>query len=148
MKSYLSLIPISAKVHRRQNRMTLLCIIISVLLVTTIFSAADMTIRGESLSMQDRHGSWHIRLNNISQDIAEEIGRREDVTAVGSSAVFNFDADKPYYIGERSAALYFADEPYLTQLTSSIEEGVFPQNDNEVVLSSNAKLALNVRRTL
>ena len=145
MKSYLSLIPISAKVHRRQNRMTLLCIIISVLLVTTIFSAADMTIRGESLSMQDRHGSWHIRLNNISQDIAEEIGRREDVTAVGSSAVFNFDADKPYYIGERSAALYSADEPYLTQLTSSIEEGVFPQNDNEVVLSSNAKLALNVQ---
>ena len=145
MKSYLSMIPISAKVHRRQNRMTLLCIIISVLLVTTIFSAADMTIRGESLSMQDRHGSWHIRLNNISQDIAEEIGRREDVTAVGSSAVFNFDADKPYYIGERSAALYFADEPYLTQLTSSIEEGVFPQNDNEVVLSSNAKLALNVQ---
>lgn len=145
MKSYLRLIPISAKVHRRQNRMTLLCIIISVLLVTTIFSAADMTIRGESLSMQDRHGSWHIRLNNISQDIAEEISRREDVTAVGSSAVFNFDADKPYYIGERSAALYFADEPYLTQLTSSIEEGVFPQNDNEVVLSSNAKLALNVQ---
>lgn len=28
MKSYLSLIPISAKVRRHQNRMTLLCIII------------------------------------------------------------------------------------------------------------------------
>lgn len=27
MRSYLSLIPISAKVRRRQNRMTLLCII-------------------------------------------------------------------------------------------------------------------------
>ena len=27
MRSYLSLIPISAKVHRRQSRMTLLCII-------------------------------------------------------------------------------------------------------------------------
>ena len=34
----LSLIPISAKVHRRQNRMTLLCIIIAVFLVTAIFS--------------------------------------------------------------------------------------------------------------
>ena len=30
MKSYLSLIPISAKVRKRQNRMTMLCIIISV----------------------------------------------------------------------------------------------------------------------
>ena len=42
MKSYLSLIPISAKVRKRQNRMTMLCIIISVLLVTMIFSMADM----------------------------------------------------------------------------------------------------------
>ena len=47
MKSYLSLIPISAKVRKRQNRMTMLCIIISVLLVTMIFSMADMAIRME-----------------------------------------------------------------------------------------------------
>ena len=52
MKSYLSLIPISAKVRKRQNRMMILCIIISVLLVTTIFSAADMIIRGETVTMQ------------------------------------------------------------------------------------------------
>ena len=45
MKSYLSLIPISAKVRKRQNRMTVLCIIISVFLVTAIFSVADMMIR-------------------------------------------------------------------------------------------------------
>lgn len=30
MKSYLSLIPISAKVRRRQNRMTILCIVLAV----------------------------------------------------------------------------------------------------------------------
>ena len=38
MKSYLSLIPISAKVHRRQNRMTLLCIVFAVFMVTAVFS--------------------------------------------------------------------------------------------------------------
>ena len=48
MKSYLSLIPISAKVRKRQNRMTVLCIIISVFLVTAIFSVADMMIRTEN----------------------------------------------------------------------------------------------------
>ena len=48
MKSYLSLIPNSAKVRKRQNRMTVLCIIISVFLVTAIFSVADMMIRTES----------------------------------------------------------------------------------------------------
>ena len=45
MRSYLSLIPISAKVHRRQNRMTLLCIIFSVFMVTAIFSMAEMGTR-------------------------------------------------------------------------------------------------------
>ena len=42
MKSYLSLIPISAKVRRRQNRMTILCIVLAVFLVTAVFSMADM----------------------------------------------------------------------------------------------------------
>ncbi len=53
MKSYLSLIPISAKVRKRQNRMTILCIIISVLLVTTIFSVAEMFIRTKSDELQN-----------------------------------------------------------------------------------------------
>lgn len=145
MKSYLSLIPISAKVRKRQNRMMILCIIISVLLVTTIFSAADMIIRGETVTMQAKHGSWHIQVNNISDEIAEEINNRPDVTAVGWSAVFNEDADQPYTIGERKATLYGTDETYLAQLADGMEEGTFPQSDQEVVLSSNAKLALDVQ---
>ena len=145
MKSYLSLIPISAKVRKRQNRMMILCIIISVLLVTTIFSAADMIIRGETVTMQAKHGNWHIQVNNISDEIVEEISNRPDVTAVGWSAVFNEDADQPYTIGERKATLYGTDETYLAQLADGMEEGAFPQSDQEVVLSSNAKLALDVQ---
>lgn len=57
MKSYLSLIPISAKVHRRQNRMTLLCIIFAVFLVTAVFSMADMGVRMEKTRLLDKHGS-------------------------------------------------------------------------------------------
>lgn len=56
MKSYLSLIPISAKVHRRQNRMTLLCIIFSVFLVTAVFSMADMGVRMEKTRLLAKHG--------------------------------------------------------------------------------------------
>lgn len=145
MKSFLSLIPISTNVHKRQNRMTILCIIISVLLVTAIFSVADMFIRTESDALQDKHGSWHICLSSISQDTAEEIGRRTDVTAVGWSEVFNADADQPYYIGEKKAALYGADAVYMTLLTNAIEEGFYPQNSNEILLSSNSKLALDVQ---
>lgn len=145
MKSYLSLIPISAKVRKRQNRMTILCIVISVFLVTTIFSVADMFIRTESGALQEKHGNWHIKLDNISPDIAEEISQHPDVMAIGWSEMFNSDADQPYYIGEKKATLYGTDRVYLTQLANALEEGTFPQNDYEVILSSNAKLTLDVQ---
>ncbi len=145
MKSFLSLIPISARVRKRQNRMTILCIVISVLLVTTIFSVADMFIRTKSEELQEKHGKYHIQLENISQSTGEEIGRRLDVTAVGWSEAFNTDADQPYYIGEKRAALYGADSIYLRQLSNTLAEGEFPQRDNEVMLSTNAKLALEVQ---
>ena len=56
MRSYLSLIPISAKVRRRQNRMTRLCIICAVFLVTAIFSMADMAVRMEQTRLAEKHG--------------------------------------------------------------------------------------------
>ncbi len=145
MRSYLSLIPISAKVRKRQNHMTLLCIIISVFLVTAIFSVADMFIRAEDIAMQDRHGSWHIQLDDPPQDIAKEIGQRSDVMAIGWSDSFNSDTEQPYYIGGKRAVLYGTDETYITQLMNGLEEGAFPQHDDEVMLSPNAKLALDVQ---
>ena len=61
MKSYLSLIPISAKVHRRQNRMTLLCIIFSVFMVTAIFSMAEMGARMEQARLMESTEACHYR---------------------------------------------------------------------------------------
>ena len=61
MKSYLSLIPISAKVHRRQNRMTLLCIIFAVFLVTAIFSMAEMGARMEQIRLAEKHGGFSLQ---------------------------------------------------------------------------------------
>lgn len=61
MKSYLSLIPLSAKVHRRQNRMTLLCIIFAVFLVTAVFSMAEMGVRMEETRLLNKHGSLSLQ---------------------------------------------------------------------------------------
>ena len=57
MKSYLSLIPISAKVRKRQNSMTLLCIVFAVFLVTAVFSMADMGVKMEQTRLLEKHGS-------------------------------------------------------------------------------------------
>lgn len=60
MRSYLSLIPISARVRRRQNRMTLLCIIFAVFLVTAVFSMADMEMRMEMARLTEKHSQEFI----------------------------------------------------------------------------------------
>ena len=57
MKSYLSLIPISAKVRKRQNSMTLLCIVFAVFLVTAVFSMADMGVKMEQSRLLEKHGN-------------------------------------------------------------------------------------------
>ena len=145
MKSYLSLVPISAKVRRRQNRMTILCIICAVFLVTAIFSVTDMMIRTESSIMLSKHGNWHLQLDHISQDIAEEICRRTDVTDVGTSSVFNYDGGQPYRIREKKAVLYGTEETYMNQISNGITDGAFPQNDSEVMLSPNAVTAFGTQ---
>lgn len=145
MKSYLSLIPISVKVRKRQNRMTVFCIIISVFLVTAIFSVADMMIRTESDFMISNHGNWHIAVKNISQNDADEISNRSDVTAVGVASQFNFEGEQPYRINEKRTVLCGTDEVYITQISNGIAEGTFPANDKEVMLTPNSVTALGVQ---
>ena len=60
MKSYLSLIPISAKVHRRQNRMTLICIVFAVFMVTVVFSMAEMGARMEYTRLLGKHSELSV----------------------------------------------------------------------------------------
>lgn len=144
MKSYLSLIPISAKVHRRRNRMTILCIVFAVFLVTAIFSVADMVTQGEHIAMINKHGNWHISLSNVSRDTAQGIRVRPDVTAAGFSSVFNLDGEQPYYVNEKKAVLYGTEEACINQISNGITEGDFPQKDDQVMLSPNAAGALKV----
>ena len=56
MRSWLSVIPLSAKQNRRENRMTLGCIAIAVFLVTGVFSMAEMAARQELRRLVSKHG--------------------------------------------------------------------------------------------
>ena len=61
MKSYLNLIPISARVHKRQNRMTRLCIIFAVFMVTAVFSMAEMGTRMELDRLSEKHQGFSLQ---------------------------------------------------------------------------------------
>lgn len=139
MKSYLGLIPISAKVRRRQNRMTLMCIVFSVFLVTTIFSLVDANVKMEKINLVKKHGYWHISLDNISEDVATQVGSRSDIGAVAWCDDINGDTVEDYWIGNRKAVLYGVDETWITDIRDCLEEGSFPQSDNEIMLSPNVK---------
>ena len=139
MKSYLSLIPISAKIHNRQNRMTIICIILSVFLVTAIFSMADMGIRMEKVRAINNHGNWHIALKDIPENKMELIGSRPDVVASSQYYVFNYAIDKEYYINNKKAAFCGVDKDFITDIMNCFAEGAYPQNEKEIMLTDNAK---------
>ena len=139
MKSYLSLIPISAKVHRRQSRMTRICIILAVFLVTSIFSMAEMWTESETTVMRQNHGDWHISLQNVPDDKAEQIIVNSDVAFSSWYDAINVDADKGYYIGGKNVTLYGVEETYPARIMNYPTEGSYPQNEKEVALSADAK---------
>lgn len=150
MRSYLSLIPISARVRKRQNRMTMLCIIISVLLVTAIFSMADMGIRMEKIRVIEEHGYWHIMLKEPQEQQAEEIVQRKDVRAFSRYDGLNFDLSKDYTVDGKSCVIAGGDRAILTEIYDNLSEGSYPANENEILLSNRAKglLSVNIGDTI
>ncbi len=144
MKSYLDLIPISARVNKRQNKMTIICIALAVFLVTAVFSMADMGIRMEEASAKQKHGNWHIMLSNISAADARKIAARPDVAAFSEYDAINYKIDEEYYVGNKKAAAIGMDKTWLTDTFDYMTEGEFPKSENEVVLSENAKDIWNI----
>lgn len=144
MRSYLSLIPISAKVHRRQNCMTLLCIIFAVFLVTAIFSMAVMGVRMEKQALLNKHGNYSMQLNQVSEDAAKQIGAKSDVEIMAWYDAINHNRDEEYYIGDKKAVLVGTDKTYITDMQNCLKEGSFPKSAEEIMLSPNAKTILGI----
>lgn len=150
MKNYLDLIPISARVRRRQNRMTLLCIVISVFLVTTIFSAAQMLLIQEQNQMREKHGNWHLAFHEISEETAEEIRILPDIRVLSGMSVYNKDLDQDCYIisgtgaAEKKVMIHGSDADYLEKIYDGVTEGRFPTSDKEILLTANSVEALGV----
>ena len=123
MKSYLSLIPISARTRRKQNRLILLCIIFAVFLVTTVFSCAEIMTKGQTEGMIRHHGSHHIAISGISETEAREIAAREDVSAAAWCNALGEDVYEGYYINDTRVILYGAEADYIDDIRAYDREG-------------------------
>lgn len=116
MKSYLGLVPISARVRKKQSRMTRICIILAVFLVTALFSMADMWIRAEKAEMIRRHGNYHIKIQNVPENQTGQIISRPDIEVAARTDVLNPDAGLNYYINDKKIVLYGTEESYISDI--------------------------------
>ncbi|MCM1305647.1 MAG: FtsX-like permease family protein, partial [Butyrivibrio sp.] len=148
MRSYLSLIPISARVRRKQSKLILVCIILAVFLVTSIFSLAEAGLRTETESSVNQAGFWHIRVSGIDEEDAERIAASPDVAVSSWYDVLNLDEDfhmdKDYYIGGARTALCGIEDSFVGDIMHYFSEGARLENENDVILTENARELLGV----
>ena len=144
MKSYLDLVPISAKVHRKQNRMSIICIVLAVFLVTAIFGMADMFIRGQILQAQQENGNWHIGIRSISDEDANLISSRPDVATVADYGVLNYRGEQSYTLSGKNVAVCGSNESAVTEIFAALDKGSFPANGDEALVTNNAKNMLHL----
>ena len=57
MKHYLKLVPISAKIHSKQSKMTRICITLAVLLANVMFGLADTYLQGVTQHQMEESGN-------------------------------------------------------------------------------------------
>ncbi len=145
MKSYLGLVPLSAKKRKKRNRMTLLCIIIAVFMVTGIFSMADVAVKMERTHASGKHGNWHFQVENVSEDKLFEIADESFVKYFSRYDTVNNNLDEEYYINKKSAVISCCDEDYL-KMMSTFEEGSYPSCSNEIILNESMKEIMGVKK--
>ena len=146
MRSYLSLAEISAKAHRRNNRVTQLCIMIAVVLVISVFSMVDFEYMHMTEKLVRDHGNWHIALNHVPKEEAESVWNEADVKAACWYDTFNYRLDQPICLDGRPICIIGTEESFFTDFWKDmLTEGRFPQNGSEALLNQNAENILGCR---
>ncbi|MEY8353434.1 FtsX-like permease family protein [Lachnospiraceae bacterium 54-53] len=146
MKNYLELVPVSAKVHRNQNRMSIFCIILAVFLVTVIFGMADMFIRSQIIQTRMEEGNWHAAFRDISEEEADLISLRPETKAFSWYGVLNYGGDQGYTLSGKNLVICGSDESWISSMhTDMMAGGVFPRKDKEALITENARDALGLK---
>lgn len=144
MKHYLDLIKISAKQHRKQNRMTILCIVLAVALVSTIFGMADMEMRSQMIQAVRSDGSWHAAFV-MEEEQGALLKERPEVENIARYGVLNYRLSDGYQIEGVETAICGFDKEFLEMFPAAeITEGKLPKERNETVLNESAKIRLKV----
>ena len=145
MKKYLELIPIMAKQHRKQNRMTRLCIIMAVFLVTVIFGMSDMEMRSQFIQAVKTDGSWHAGFV-MDEEQGEILKERPEIEQIARYGTLNYDLKDGYQIDGTETVICGFDKELMKMFPETeYVEGRFPKNADEAVLNERAAKRLKLR---
>ena len=133
MKSYLGLVSEYARVHKKKNRLTVICIAISVMLVTAIFGMADVSIDAQINANIRSQGNFHATISGITDDEARQIGTRNDVKFSDWVGV----AESTVYQGKK-LLVQGSGEVFSAQMNLVVLEGKYPTNEQEALLDKKA----------
>lgn len=136
MRNYLELIPVSAKVHRRQTRMTRWCIMISVFLIAAIFGMADMFLQSQKNLAVMTDGAWHVMFRELDEEQMAILAARPEVKTASRYAATNYRLDMAYEIDGVRTVLCGFDETFFEILPGiHLLEGAFPKERGEALVS-------------
>ena len=134
MISYLGLIPQYEKIHRKNNRISVLCITLSVCLVMAIFSMADMAMRSQKNYFIKTNGEYHAALHDVEAETAELVSARVDVALSG----WVYQGSTGMLSG-KTVSFVGADEKTMESLTEmDMTDGVYPSLPDEALLNESA----------
>ena len=140
MKSYLGLITQYERVHRKNNRISVLCISFSVCLVMAIFSMADMAMRSQKNYFIKTGGEYHAALRDVEEETAELVSARVDVALSG----WVYQGSTGMLSG-KTVSFVGADEKTMESLTEmDMTDGVYPSLPDEALLNESAMKQLGL----
>lgn len=142
MKHYLDLVRIQAKQHRKQNRMTRLCIVLAVFLVTVIFGMADMEMRSQMIQAIQTDGNWHASFV-MDEEQGALLAARPEVERIARYGTLNYRLKDGYRIEGIETGICGFDMEFQEMIPDAeVAEGTFPQTAEEIVVNENARTRL------
>lgn len=142
MTSYLSLATRYLSAHKKKTRLTILSVIISVALVTGIFSMMDVFLQYEKIQVIHDNGNFHIAVKNATKEEMGVISSRIDVKNAGGWIVIGKAS-----INGVTCELGALDENFAKNLNIEVIESKYPAGKNEIMLEkwASESLQLNVK---
>ena len=147
MKHYLDLVKISAKKRKRQSRMTRICIVLAVFLVSTIFGMADMEIQSQMYQAIQSDGSWHAAFAGLDAQEISLIRSRAEVENASLYAVTNYGMDEGYMIEGKETVICGFDESFQEMMPDAqIDIGEFPSEGNEAAVTKSVRTQMDLEK--